>query len=66
MNKIIKNTENGRYFTNKYDCFWSKDIEDAYLFPSEDEIHSYLRKIEMMDSPFENVKMILIETVYKF
>lgn len=66
MYKIIKNTENGKYFTGSYrDGFWSRDIEDAYLFPSEDEIHSYLRKIEMMDSAFEYIKMIIIETVYK-
>jgi len=67
MNKIVKNTENGRYFTNKYDCFWSKDIEDAYLFPNEDEIHSFVRGIgERMETPFEDIKMIIIETVYKF
>lgn len=68
MNKIIKNTDNGKYFTDRYqNGFWSRDIEDAYLFSNDDEIHSYIRKLgERMDSPFENVKMILIETVYKF
>lgn len=44
MNKIIKNTENGRYFTDNYNCYWSKDIEDAYLFSDEDEISKSIKK----------------------
>lgn len=67
MNKIIKNTENGKYFTDNYNCYWSKDIEDAYLFTNDDEIISYIKKLgERMDTPFEDIKMILIETVCKF
>lgn len=67
MNKIIKNTENGRFFTDNYNCYWSKDIEDAYLFSDENEISKSIKKYqEDSCNPFEDIKMILIETVYKF
>jgi hypothetical protein len=68
MNKIIKNTDNGKYFTGRYrDGFWSRDIEDAYLFSDEGEIQKSIRKYqEDSGNPFEDIKIILIETVYKF
>lgn len=68
MYKIIKNTENGKYFTGSYrDIFWSRDIEDAYLFRDEDEISKRIKNYqEDSFSPFEDIKMILIETVHKF
>lgn len=68
MNKIIKNADNGKYFTNRYqDGFWSRDIEDAYLFLEGENIYIFINKqiIESMDNPFEDVKMVMIETVYK-
>lgn len=68
MNKIIKNTDNGKYFTDRYqNGFWSKDIEEAYLFSDQEDIYYYINKLrESSDNPFEDIKMILIETVCKF
>lgn len=67
MNKIIKNIDNNKYFTDIYqNGFWSKDIEDACLFESEPEIRYYVTKLmESMDNPFEDVKTMIIETIYK-
>ncbi len=68
MNKIIKNPDNGKYFTNRYqDGFWSRDIEDACEFGDEDSLELHIQKLrESSDNPFDDIKMILIETVYKF
>lgn len=68
MNKIVKNADNGKYFTGRYrDGFWSRDIEDAELFEDENEISKSIKKYqEDSCNPFEDIKMILIETVYKF
>jgi hypothetical protein len=66
MNKIVKNIENGKYFTDNYNCYWSRDIEDAYLFSDENEISKSIKKYqEDSGSPFEDIKMMLIETVYR-
>lgn len=67
MNKIIKNLDNGKYFTKRYqDGFWSRDVEDAHLFINEDSLQFNVQKHrESMDNPFEDVKMIIIETVFK-
>lgn len=67
MQKIIKNHENGKYFTDNYrDGFWSRDIEDACLFENESQAYYYVNKLrESMDDPFEGIKYIIIETIYK-
>jgi len=67
MYKIIKNTENGKYFTGSYrDGFWSIDIEDADLFANEESINYTIKRLtEGLDHPFENIKFLSIETIYK-
>ncbi len=68
MKLIIKNSETGKYFTDSYrNDFWSREIEDAYLFEDESEIRKNINNYgERLDTPFENIKTIIIETVYKF
>lgn len=64
---VIKNTENSRYFTGDYDCFWSLDIKDAKKYAI---IESLERDIEEQTNPendldsFEKVKCIIVETIY--
>lgn len=68
MNKIIKNAENGKYFTNRYqDGFWSREIADACVFGDEESLELHIQKLrKSSDNPFDDIKMILIETIYKF
>lgn len=75
---VIKNTENGKYYTGSYDCFWSLDIKDAetylaYPYPacpysSMDLVENKIIKEtdeENGSGAFENVNCIIIETIYK-
>jgi hypothetical protein len=69
MNKkyVIKNTENNKYFTEDYCCFWSLDIKDAHTYLNDEEIEKSIKKAtdnEDYDDSFNGVNYILIETVY--
>ncbi len=68
MKLIIKNPETGKYFTDSYrDDFWSIEIEDACVFEDELALKKCIEShCKFGDRPFDEVKTIIIETVYKF
>ncbi len=68
---VIKDTETNRYYTEDYDDFWSKNIEDAMHFKTENEIDNTISiMLENKHNPepeaFDNKKFIIIERVYEF
>lgn len=62
---VLMDDDSNKYFTNDYECFWSRNMEDAYKFSSDtnmDEIINHLNN--MWDEPLKNVKAIVLGTLY--
>jgi hypothetical protein len=64
---VIKNSENNKYYTGNYNCFWSRNIDDAKQYPIieslERDIEENTNGSNNLDS-FENVKCVIVETIY--
>lgn len=63
---VIKNTENNKYFTGNYNCWWSRNIDDAKQYVI---IESLEREIEEKTNnsdcdSFEKVTCVMVETIY--
>lgn len=63
---VIKNTENNKYFTGNYNCWWSRNIDDAkqYVIIESLERDLYTNSnSEDLDS-FNGVNCVIVETIY--
>lgn len=64
---VIKNTETNKYYTGDYNGFWSLDIKDAETYSTEGYLEKTLEKENHSDDSngaFENVKCVIVETIY--
>lgn len=60
---ILRDERSSEYFTNDYECWWSRRIEDAYKIKSIDEVDSLL-DIRNSESIFGDVEFIEVVIVY--
>jgi len=61
---VLKNWDTGQYFTDYLDRWWSRDLGQAFLFDSEEEIRSRINNSSYEDV-FEHVTFLVVETLYK-
>lgn len=61
---VIKNTENNKYFTGNYNCFWSRDINDAKQYVIIESLERELAEQNNNDLAFEKVTCVMVETIY--
>lgn len=63
---ILRNEKTGEYFTNDYECWWSRDIKDAYQYDESDDMESIISRLldESYKNPLEGVDYIEIVTFY--
>lgn len=63
---VIKNWDNGQYFTWDADRWWTRDLGQAYFFFDESLIDSIIKDfIDSNYDPFTHVSLIVLETIYK-
>jgi hypothetical protein len=63
---VLKDEQTGMYFTNDYECYWSRYISDAYQYSENEDMESILSRLLVNDyfPPFENVSYIELVTIY--
>lgn len=65
---VIKNSENNKYYTGSYNCWWSRNIDDAKQYviieALEREIEEKTKNIDDVDDAFERVNCVILETIY--
>lgn len=64
---VIKNEENKKYFTGRYQGAWSLDITDARTYKDEEAVEKELKEQTNPDNDldfFNGVDCIIIETIY--
>jgi hypothetical protein len=64
---VIKNTENNKYFTGRYESGWSLDITDAHTYKDEVAVEKELKLQTDPDNDldfFDGVDCIIVETIY--
>jgi len=63
---VLKDEKTGMYFTNDYECWWSRDILDAYKYDENENmgtIFNYLLA-NTWDNPLEGVNYIQLVIFY--
>lgn len=66
---VIKNTENNKYFTGDYNCWWVLDIKDARRFRIIESLERELSGLTSSENDLdamENIKTVVVETIYDF
>lgn len=61
---VIKNTENNKYFTGNYNCWWSRNIDDAKQYVIIESLERELAEQNNNDMAFEKVNCVVVETIY--
>lgn len=65
---ILRNEKTGEYFTNDYECWWSRDIKDAYQYQDfdDEDLDSLFSRLlnESYKNPLEGVDYVEIVTFY--
>lgn len=63
---LLRNEKTGEYFTNDYECWWSRDIKDAYQYNEIDDMESIISRLldESYKNPLDGVDYIEIVTFY--
>jgi len=66
---VIKNTENNKYFTCDYKCWWVLDIKEAKRYRIIEALERELGGLKISEDDLdalENVKTVVVETIYDF
>ena len=50
--QILKDWSTGTYFTNDYECWWSRDVSDAYQYGVEQDLSKVIENLLLND--FDN------------
>lgn len=63
---VLKNSENNKYFTGRYENYWSLNLIDAEYFGSEDEINAKFLVLSAQDEfeIFEDITFLIVETIF--
>jgi hypothetical protein len=63
---ILRDERSGEYFTNDYECWWSRDIKDAYRLKDLDEVEQLIeiRLGYEHSNGFEDVQFLEAVTIY--
>lgn len=58
--------DTNKYFTNDYECFWSRNMCDAKMYPADSDMDSIIKSLDLntWDNPLKNVNAIVLGTLY--
>ena len=64
--QILKDWETGTYFTNDYECWWSRDVRDAYEYGEEQDLSKGIESLlqNNYDNPFSGKNYIELVVFY--
>lgn len=63
---VLKDEKTGMYFTNDYDCWWSRNILDACKFGDIAEVDNIIGiRMSEYENPFKDTNFIEILEFYK-
>jgi hypothetical protein len=63
---VLKNEQTGMYFTNDYECWWSRDISDAYKYDENENMETIFSCLlaNDYDNPLDGVNYIELVVFY--
>ena len=63
---VLKDEKTGMYFTNDYECWWSRDISDAYKYEEDTNFEAFFGNLlaNDYDNPLYEVKYVELVVFY--
>ena len=64
---ILKNEQTNEYFTNDYNGYWSRNVEDAYKYDATQDMESILNSLVSNNyaPPLEGVRYLELVTIFQ-